>query len=116
MFTHEGGVDIGDVDAKAERMTVKLNAADPSAAEVTDKLLKSVPAARKAKLASYIAGLYKLFRELHFAYLEINPLVMPNDTTVVPLDLAAKIDETAEFLCSQQWGPVDYPAPFGRSA
>lgn len=66
-------------------------------------------------MGSYIAGLYKLFRELHFAYLEINPLVMPNDTTVVPLDLAAKIDETADFLCSQQWGPVDYPAPFGRS-
>eukprot|EP00746_Dinoflagellata_sp_MGD_P149538 gnl/MRDRNA2_/MRDRNA2_81546_c0_seq1.p1 gnl/MRDRNA2_/MRDRNA2_81546_c0~~gnl/MRDRNA2_/MRDRNA2_81546_c0_seq1.p1 ORF type:complete len:1098 (+),score=227.69 gnl/MRDRNA2_/MRDRNA2_81546_c0_seq1:89-3382(+) len=115
MFTHEGGVDIGDVDAKAMKMSIKLGDEDPSAALVTEQLLKSVPAARKAKLATYIAGLYKLFRELHFAYLEINPLVMPNDTTVVPLDLAAKIDETADFLCAQQWGQVDYPAPFGRS-
>jgi len=116
LFTHEGGVDIGDVDAKAAKMSIRLGDEDPSASIVTEKLLGSVPAARKPKLASYIAGLYKLFRELHFAYLEINPLVMPNDTTVVPLDLAAKIDETAEFLCAQQWGPVDYPAPFGRSA
>ena len=30
--------------------------------------------------------------------------------------MAAKIDETADFLCAQQWGQIDYPAPFGRSA
>merc|ERR1719473_2675612 len=72
-------------------MTVKLGTEDPSADVVKEKLLGKVPAARKAKLASYIAGLYKLFRELHFAYLEINPLVMPNDTTVMCLDLAAHI-------------------------
>jgi hypothetical protein len=34
---------------------------------------------------------------------------------VVPLDLAAKIDETASFLCGPQWGPLDFPAPFGRA-
>ncbi len=34
---------------------------------------------------------------------------------VVPLDLAAKIDETASFLCSSQWGHTDFPAPFGRA-
>jgi len=33
---------------------------------------------------------------------------------VVPLDLAAKIDETAVFLCGPQWGHIDFPAPFGR--
>ena len=39
--------------------------------------------------------------ELHFAYLEINPLVMLDDNTVVPLDMAAKLDETANFLTAQ---------------
>ena len=34
---------------------------------------------------------------------------------VVPLDLAAKIDETASFLCGPQWGHIDFPAPFGRA-
>jgi ATP citrate (pro-S)-lyase len=33
---------------------------------------------------------------------------------VVPLDLAAKVDETASFLCGPQWGHIDFPAPFGR--
>ena len=45
--------------------------------------------------------------------LEINPLVVDNDS-VTPLDLAAKIDETAHFLCQSKWGPTDLPAPFGR--
>merc|ERR1712048_1072082 len=56
------------------------------------------------------------YKDLHFAYLEINPLVMLSDNTVVPLDMAAKIDETAGFLVHQKWGDIDWPPPFGRSA
>jgi ATP citrate (pro-S)-lyase len=37
-----------------------------------------------------------------------------SDGTIVPLDLAAKIDETAAFLNQSQWGHLDFPAPFGR--
>ena len=32
------------------------------------------------------------------------------------LDLAAKLDQCAEFLCKSTWGEVEYPAPFGRDA
>lgn len=32
------------------------------------------------------------------------------------LDLAAKLDQCAEYLCKAAWGEVDYPAPFGREA
>ena len=28
--------------------------------------------------------------------------------------MAAKIDETAAFLCQTEWGHLDFPAPFGR--
>merc|ERR1719243_308054 len=52
---------------------------------------------------------------MHFAYLEINPLVMLSDNSVVPLDMAAKLDETANFLVAQKWGEIDWPAPFGRA-
>ena len=33
---------------------------------------------------------------------------------ITPLDLAAKIDETASFLVQKEWGEIDFPAPFGR--
>ena len=32
------------------------------------------------------------------------------------LDLAAKLDATAEFLCKRHWGELEFPPPFGRDA
>lgn len=113
-FYHEGGVDIGDVDAKAERIQIKLpsNTIDP--ADLA-QLLSKVPAARTKILGKFICGLYeKVYTELHYSYLEINPLVMLGDNSIYPLDLAAKLDETAAFLVNKKWGPVDFPSPFGE--
>lgn len=115
LFYHEGGVDVGDVDSKAEKMQLPTGT-DITAEAVTQNLLSKVPAEKKANLASFIMSLYKFYKDLHFAYLEINPLVMLSDNTVVPLDMAAKLDETASFICAQKWGEVDWPPPFGRAA
>jgi ATP citrate (pro-S)-lyase len=52
---------------------------------------------------------------LYFTYLEINPLVI-TDKEIFILDLAAKLDATAEFICKQKWGEIDFPPPFGRDA
>jgi len=115
LFYHEGGVDVGDVDAKAERLKVPAGA-EIEASVVTEKLLSKVPSEKQSSLTSFVISLFKFYRDLHFAYLEINPLVMLSDNSVVPLDMAAKIDETANFLCAQKWGEVDWPPPFGRAA
>ena len=32
------------------------------------------------------------------------------------LDLAAKIDQCAEYICKQKWGEIEFPPPFGREA
>ena len=32
------------------------------------------------------------------------------------LDLAAKLDVTAEYICKSTWGEVNFPPPFGRDA
>ena len=50
--------------------------------------------------------------ELHFTYMEINPLVVTGGKIYI-LDLATKLDATAEFACSGKWGDVEYPPPFG---
>jgi len=47
--------------------------------------------------------------------MEINPLVVTNQGIFI-LDLAAKIDATADFLCRTKWGEIAYPPPFGRDA
>lgn len=46
-------------------------------------------------------------------------IAVVKDGKIYILDLAAKLDETAYFLCSEKWKTrsgalVDFPAPFGR--
>jgi len=66
-------------------------------------------------IAEFIESLYKFYVNLYFTYLEINPLVI-TDTAIYVLDLAAKLDTTADFICKPDWGEIDYPPPFGRDA
>ncbi|KAH8052340.1 ATP citrate synthase [Aureococcus anophagefferens] len=105
----------GDVDAKAKRLQVPLGeSAAPDA--LAAALLDGVPEARKPKLARFLATLLGVYRQLHFVYMEINPIVFEEGGKITPLDLAAKLDETAAFLVQNKWGPgVDFPAPFGRA-
>jgi ATP citrate (pro-S)-lyase len=145
-FTHEGGVDVGDVDAKAEKLLIPVDLSEyPSNAEFASTLLKKVPKGVHNVLIDFIARLYGVYVDSQFTYLEINPLVViPNkDATSAEvhfLDLAAKLDQTAEFECGVKWAiarsnsalglaagpassgkvsidagpPIEFPAPFGR--
>jgi ATP citrate (pro-S)-lyase len=113
-FYHEGGVDVGDVDAKALRLRIPTRST-PSLEDVEKTLLTHVPANRKKRVLDFIAELYDVYKRCHFVYLEINPLLVTDDATMV-LDVAAKLDETAAFLVEPLWHGVSFPAPFGRAA
>ncbi|TRY94159.1 hypothetical protein DNTS_021009 [Danionella cerebrum] len=114
LFYHEGGVEVGDVDSKAQRLTVGI---DEKLTEemVTGQLLIHLTDEKKEMLASFITGLFNLFEDLHFTYLEINPLVVTSNGVHI-LDFAAKIDAAADFICKSKWGDVTFPPPFGREA
>ena len=141
-------MDVGDVDAKAEKMLVPVDLSQyPSNEEIASSLLKQVPKGVHPVLVDFISRLYAVYVDCQFTYLEINPLVViPNaDKTSADvhfLDLAAKLDQTAEFECGVKWAvarapaqlgipvaptnianpkvtvdagpPMDFPAPFGR--
>ncbi|CAI5744614.1 unnamed protein product [Peronospora destructor] len=113
LFHHEGGVDVGDVDAKAKRLQVGIESI-ASEEEVTTALLSSVEEARKPILAKFLVNMLAKFRELHFVYMEINPIVLVGDQISV-LDMAAKLDETANFLVGDRWGHIEFPPAFGRA-
>lgn len=115
LFYHQGGVDVGDVDAKALKLEVPVGSSAPDQATLTDTLLTNVSAAKKPVIAKFIEALYKLYVDLYFTYLEINPLVVTQEAIYV-LDLAAKLDTTADFICRPVWGEIEYPPPFGRDA
>ncbi|EME78441.1 uncharacterized protein MYCFIDRAFT_51692 [Pseudocercospora fijiensis CIRAD86] len=146
LFYHEGGVDVGDVDEKAEKLLIPVDLAQyPSNEEIARGLLSKVPKGVHPVLIDFISRLYAVYVDCQFTYLEINPLVViPNaqgtSADVHFLDLAAKIDQTAEFECGVKWAiarapaalgmpnaasagskvtidagpPLEFPAPFGR--
>lgn len=134
LFTNQGGVDVGDVDEKATRLLMPAEGALPSKDDGIKTLLKAVPVEEQEALAKFITRLFAVFTDLQFTYLEINPLVVTRDKGNIQfnyLDLAAKLDQTAEFECGKKWsmarlnaypglqapswGPqMEFPAPFGR--
>ncbi|KAG2337731.1 hypothetical protein BDR05DRAFT_1004762 [Suillus weaverae] len=85
LFTTSGGVDAGDVDAKALKLDIP------------------VLAHKKEVLTDFLVRLYSVYVDLHFAYLEINPLVVLDDGSIHYLDMAAKLDRTAESIFGPKW-------------
>jgi len=147
LFTHEGGVDIGDVDAKALKLDILVGKPFPNRDKIAATLLKHVPPEKQDTLVDFLCRLYSVYVDLHFAYLEINPLVCLDavdggQPTIHYLDMAAKLDQTADSICGPKWAmardlsiyeaasahaftqsrgisadrgpPMVWPAPFGR--
>ncbi|MFH4978329.1 hypothetical protein AB6A40_005038 [Gnathostoma spinigerum] len=120
-FYEQGGIDVGDIDTKARTAYVFVqleNASMVLTESELDRLIGNCDADKKKILMEFIPELYKVYKEQFFTYLEINPIVV-TDGKIHILDLAAKLDETALFLCSETWKTrsnksIEFPAPFGR--
>jgi ATP citrate (pro-S)-lyase len=115
LFHHAGGVDIGDVDSKAARLDVPVADRMEVDTATVKKCLLGKLEHNKDMVAEFVSALYKQYVALHFTYLEVNPLVVTQGKVWI-MDLAAKLDATADFVCRSKWGEVDYPPPFGRDA
>ena len=65
----------------------------------------------------FIKGLFEVYKDQDFAFLEINPFAVTEDKKIVPLDLKARLDDTAAFLHKDTWGnpedPITFPPGFG---
>jgi succinyl-CoA synthetase beta subunit len=121
MFYHKGGMEIGDVDQKAEKFSVPIGVI-PTRQEIESRLVTRVPTQRKPFMACFIEGMYKYYVDLNYTFLEINPFVPICDHKICngnccafPLDIAAELDDTAESETGGKWGPIEFPPPFGRS-
>ncbi|CAI5456321.1 unnamed protein product [Caenorhabditis angaria] len=125
MFFKRSGSDIGNVESKARFLKIAVEV-DNNAMSPTDEQLDTLVGVELPNfevVKKFVDVLYRAYKELHFTYLEINPFVYVNNQIHI-LDLAAKLDETANFICSDKWRsrhtpmsapiPLRFPAPFGR--
>ena len=91
LFYHQGGVDIGDVDAKAAFIDIEIDQLPDK--DSISSLLGEVNCEKSKELISeFLIQLFQVYRDLYFTYMEINPLVV-KDGKIFILDLAAKIDQ-----------------------
>lgn len=62
MFTHEGGVGVGGVDAKAEKILIPVDLFEyPSNEEIGATLLKKVPRGVHNVLIDFLSRLYAVY-------------------------------------------------------
>ncbi|MBU1927597.1 ATPase [bacterium] len=109
----EGGMEVEENwDKVIEVKFAITDTEDEIASKIRANIPKDVAAKDKEGFADFAIGFFKAYRELNFAYLEINPFVMQG-SKIELLDMVAKLDDTAGFMMRELWGDVEYPTSFG---
>ena len=113
----EGGMEVEEGwEEKVTEVAFKITDTEE---EIEKKIKANIPkdVAKKDKeaFAKFAIGFFKAYRELNFAYLEINPFVLQGNKIEL-LDMVAKLDDTAGFMMVEEWGDVEYPTAFGMEA
>lgn len=122
-FSKQGGVDIED-NWESKVIEIKIDVLKniddidigAKLGELENKVIceaRESGLGHKNLIINFIKTLYKIYVDYNFAYLEINPFAIKNNK-VIPLDVVAKLDDTAAFESGVNWGDIEFPVPFGR--
>lgn len=110
----EGGMEVEENWDKVVEVTIPITMSDADMEHlVKANIPKDIPAKNKQAFASFAIQFFKFYRDMNFAYLEINPIVMLENNDMAILDLVARLDDTAGFMMSETWGDIEYPTAFG---
>ncbi len=69
---------------------------------------------KRVAVGNFVRAIWQFYKEMGFAYLEINPFTFSNGA-IVPLDMVAKLDDAEEYWQRKRWHGLAFPEPFGRS-
>ena len=116
-LSNSGGIDVeeymGDENKFVEVMLNGDKAFDPQ--DVDAAVKKLFPANHHASVHRFIKETYSHFVAGGYTLLEINPFVVLGDGRAQPLDMVAKVDDTAAFETRKMWGDnLEFPAAFGE--
>lgn len=68
----EGGVDVGDVDAKALKLLIAVGEEFPTRETIISTLLANVAPAKQDVLCDFLIRLYGVYVDLHCEYITFN--------------------------------------------
>jgi ATP-citrate lyase beta-subunit len=111
----EGGMEVEEGwDDKVNEVHIPINMSDADMEHaVKANIPADIPAKNKEAFVSFAIQFFKFYRDLNFAYLEINPIVMLDNNEMAILDLVARLDDTAGFMMRDSWGEIEFPTAFG---
>ncbi len=115
-FSLAGGVEVEENWDKVKEIKIPVMRAgllvDPNTVCIKDQL--PLDGEKREQVGNFINALYAFYVDQGFSYLEINPFAFV-ENKVVPLDLVAKLDDTAAFENLDTWGrTLVFPTPFGQ--
>ena len=90
LFTHEGGIDIGNVEEKAKTLILPVGGEGLNSDSIKATLLTGLDSSKHERVSKFIMALYEVYKRQYFTYMEINPLVI-TDKSIFILDFAAKV-------------------------
>lgn len=111
----EGGMEVEEGwDEKVNEVRIPINMSDADMEHAIKANVPSdIPAANRQSFTSFAIQFFKFYRDMNFAYLEINPIVMLANNEMAILDLVARLDDTAGFMMADAWGEIEFPTAFG---
>lgn len=114
-FSFEGGIFVEENWDKVIHIPIPLGT-DISSFDLASKLPDLGDL--RNELVQFIKGIFQVYVNQDFAFLEINPFAITGDKTIVPLDLKAKLDDTASFQHIDTWenpdNLIEFPRAFGQ--
>ncbi|KAJ3702140.1 hypothetical protein LUZ61_005845 [Rhynchospora tenuis] len=110
-FSECGGIEIEENWDKVKSVflpTEKLFTSEECA-----PLVATLPLEVRSKIDGFIRGVFSVFQDLDFSFIEMNPFTLVNGEPY-PLDMRGELDDTAAFKNFKKWGDIEFPLPFGR--
>ncbi len=110
----EGGMEVEEGwDEKVNEVHVPITMSDSDMEKsIRAKVPADIPAENREAFTSFAIQFFKFYRDMNFAYLEINPIVLVGNDAHI-LDLVARLDDTAGFMMKDKWGDIEFPTAFG---
>jgi len=111
-FSLHGGVGIEEVWSTVTTVSVFV-LDDIDAYDISSKLPSETPENNKEIMCEFLKGLFRFYTDFDYTYLEINPFAVAG-RDIIPLDLVARLDDTAQYRHAKKWEGIEFPPPFGR--
>jgi ATP citrate (pro-S)-lyase len=112
-FSVSGGMEVEENWEKMIQLSIPVGKKIEDV-DVEGIISDKIPDNRRDKTIAFIEASYRLFVDLNFTLLEMNPFTFDKNGNPTPLDMRGELDDTAAFKNMHKWNGLKFPQPFGR--